>query len=118
MIISWISFWIDPTSVPGRVALSVTTLLTLCTQAVALHFHLPPVGYAKAQDYWFGLCLFFVFSTLVEFAVVNMLSRLEHRQQNKIDNSKVESMPLIKVSYLNEKPTVKQTNNNYTYRVF
>ena len=33
--ISWISSWIDPKMVPGRVGLCVTTLLTLSTQVTA-----------------------------------------------------------------------------------
>uniref|UniRef100_A0A914DH84 Neurotransmitter-gated ion-channel transmembrane domain-containing protein n=1 Tax=Acrobeloides nanus TaxID=290746 RepID=A0A914DH84_9BILA len=32
IFVSWISFWLDPSSVPGRVTLGVTTLLTLATQ--------------------------------------------------------------------------------------
>lgn len=60
--ISWISFWIDHASVPGRVGLALTTLL-------------PPVGYAKAQDAWFGVCIIFLFGALVEFAIVNMYTR-------------------------------------------
>lgn len=95
VMISWISFWIDPSSVPGRVALSVTTLLTLSTQAIAMHFHLPPVSYAKAQDFWFGLCLLFLFFALVEFAFVNMYSRLEQRIRAKYE-FKQERSPLMK----------------------
>ena len=32
VVISWVSFWIDPNAVPARVSLSFTTLLTLATQ--------------------------------------------------------------------------------------
>lgn len=73
--------------------LAVTTLLTLSTQAAALTFQLPPVGYAKvsllppssgpvggdgegqALDYWLGSCLLFLFGTLVEFTIVNNYTR-------------------------------------------
>lgn len=93
-MISWISFWIDPTSVPGRVGLALTTLLTLSTQAIAIHLQLPPVGYAKAQDVWFGLCMFFLFGSLVEFAIVNMYTRLE-QQQTSHANIKRETLSMI-----------------------
>lgn len=37
------SFWLDVDSVPGRVSLSITTLLTLATQASAARLSLPQV---------------------------------------------------------------------------
>lgn len=73
--ISWISFWIDPSSVPGRVGLALTTLLTLSTQALGQQHQVPPVGYAKALDIWFGTCIMFLFGALLEFALVNMYTR-------------------------------------------
>lgn len=32
VVVSWVSFWLDPTSIPARVSLGVTTLLTMATQ--------------------------------------------------------------------------------------
>ena len=33
------------------------------------------MGYAKALDYWLGMCLAFLFATLIEFTVVNHYTR-------------------------------------------
>ncbi|KAK0415934.1 hypothetical protein QR680_012200 [Steinernema hermaphroditum] len=75
VVISWVSFWIDRRAVPARVSLSFTTLLTLSTQGNGLRYALPPVSYAKAIDYWYGVCMLFIFGVLLEFALVNSYMR-------------------------------------------
>ncbi|XP_054706690.1 glycine receptor subunit alpha-2-like [Uloborus diversus] len=73
---SWISFWLHVDAVPARVALGVTSLLTLCTQAQQYKTELPPVNYIIAMDIWLFICIIMVFSTLLEFAVAyNLLRR-------------------------------------------
>ena len=47
VIVSWVSFWLDSRSVPARVALGVTTLLTMSTQTAGVNRSLPPVAYTK-----------------------------------------------------------------------
>jgi len=75
VIVSWVSFWLDANAVPARVSLGVTTLLTMATQTTGINNSLPPVSYTKAIDVWTGVCLTFVFSALLEFALVNYASR-------------------------------------------
>jgi putative glutamate-gated chloride channel (fragment) len=75
VIVSWVSFWLDPTAIPARVTLGVTTLLTMATQISSINASLPPVNYTKAIDVWTVVCLFFVFGALLEFALVNYASR-------------------------------------------
>ncbi|VDN31933.1 unnamed protein product [Cylicostephanus goldi] len=41
VVISWFSFWLDVDSAPARVTLSITTLLTISTQANAVKLALP-----------------------------------------------------------------------------
>ncbi|KAL7647792.1 UNVERIFIED_CONTAM: hypothetical protein RMT77_001401 [Armadillidium vulgare] len=72
--ISWVSFWIDPNAVPGRVTLGVTTLLTLTTLASGIRQSLPPVSYVKAIDVWVGMCMIMVFGALLEFTLANYLA--------------------------------------------
>jgi len=73
--VSWMSFWLDHKAVPARVALGVTTLLAMSTTQASIQNSLPPVAYTKAIDVWSGVCVFFVFSALLEYALVNYASR-------------------------------------------
>ncbi|KAK8387864.1 hypothetical protein O3P69_020048 [Scylla paramamosain] len=85
VIVSWVSFWLDQYAVPARVALGVTTLLTMSTQNAGINQSLPPVSYTKAIDIWTGVCLTFVFGALLEFALVNYACRsdLQREKMNK-----------------------------------
>ena len=84
VIVSWVSFWLDPNAIPARVSLGVTTLLTMATQISGINASLPPVSYTKAIDVWTGSCLTFVFGAVFEFALVNYASRSDaHRAANK-----------------------------------
>jgi hypothetical protein len=50
VVVSWVSFWLDAQSVPARVSLGVTTLLTMSTQTSSINQSLPPVSYTKVQS--------------------------------------------------------------------
>ena len=56
-------------------ALGVTTLLAMSTTQASIQNSLPPVAYTKAIDVWSGVCVVFVFSALLEYALVNYASR-------------------------------------------
>ncbi|XKL66958.1 hypothetical protein PGB90_010378 [Kerria lacca] len=73
--ISWVSFWMDVDSVPGRTTLGVTTLLAVSSQSSGIQSGLPQVSYVKAIDVWMGTCTAFVFSALLEFTIVNYMWR-------------------------------------------
>ncbi|XP_064077530.1 glycine receptor subunit alpha-2-like isoform X2 [Macrobrachium nipponense] len=75
VVISWVSFWMDVDSVPGRTTLGVTTLLTVSSKSSGIQGGLPQVSYVKAIDVWMGACTGFVFCALLEFTLVNYLWR-------------------------------------------
>jgi hypothetical protein len=71
--LSWISFWIPPDSVPARVALGITTALTMVTISGSARAGLPRVSYVKAIDYYLLICLLFVFGAMLEYTLVSIV---------------------------------------------
>ena len=84
VVLSWVSFWLDFEAVPARISLGLLTVLTMTTQSSGARASLPKVSYVKAIDVWMAVCLLFVFLALVQFAYVNVLSRVEKRRKNTV----------------------------------
>ncbi|KAG8229278.1 hypothetical protein J437_LFUL009639 [Ladona fulva] len=70
VIVSWLSFLVPPESVPGRMAICMTTLLTLTAMFAAVRQNTPSVSYVKGLDIWMVVCILFVFLTLAEYTLV------------------------------------------------
>ncbi|XP_017318859.1 glycine receptor subunit alpha-3 isoform X1 [Ictalurus punctatus] len=119
VILSWVSFWINMDAAPARVALGITTVLTMTTQSSGSRTSLPKVSYVKAIDIWMAVCLLFVFSALLEYAAVNFVSRQHkellrfHRRRKKL--RKEEEVREGRHSYTpnagKDIPVAKSTNN-------
>ena len=77
VMLSWISFYINIEAAPARTSLGITTVLTITTLSSSSRSSLPKVSYIKALDIWMFTCLIFVFTALLEYAIVNFLSRRE-----------------------------------------
>ena len=91
VIVSWVSFWLDPNAVPGRTTLGTSTWLTMITltrstgsdqlpkvgmnSSSKVLLHDVKVNYVKFIDIWFLSCTCFIFLSLLEFAVVNTIWR-------------------------------------------
>ncbi|XP_073994197.1 pH-sensitive chloride channel 2-like [Rhodnius prolixus] len=88
VVVSWVSFWLDPNAVPGRTTLGTSTMLTFITLSRNIGSSLPKVSYIKATEYWFLLCTVFIFGSLVEFAFVNSIWRRKQTVEVKKKNSK------------------------------
>ncbi|CAI5783846.1 gamma-aminobutyric acid receptor subunit beta-1 isoform X1 [Podarcis lilfordi] len=70
-ILSWVSFWINYDASAARVALGITTVLTMTTISTHLRETLPKIPYVKAIDIYLMGCFVFVFLALLEYAFVN-----------------------------------------------
>uniref|UniRef100_A0A3B3ZE36 Glycine receptor, beta a n=1 Tax=Periophthalmus magnuspinnatus TaxID=409849 RepID=A0A3B3ZE36_9GOBI len=73
VVLSWLSFWINPDASAARVPLGILSVLSLSSESMSLASQLPKVSYVKALDIWLITCLMFGFLSLVEFAVVQVI---------------------------------------------
>ncbi|XP_026274381.1 pH-sensitive chloride channel 2 isoform X1 [Frankliniella occidentalis] len=88
VVVSWVSFWLDPNAVPGRTTLGTSTMLTFITLTRNSGSPLPKVSYIKATEIWFMVCTAFIFGSLVEFAFVNTIWRRKNNVELKKVNTK------------------------------
>lgn len=73
VVLSWLSFWINPDASAARVPLGILSVLSLSSECTSLASELPKVSYVKAIDIWLIACLLFGFASLVEYAVVQVM---------------------------------------------
>ncbi|CAK6956215.1 gamma-aminobutyric acid receptor subunit beta-3 isoform X3 [Scomber scombrus] len=140
-ILSWVSFWINYDASAARVALGITTVLTMTTINTHLRETLPKIPYVKAIDMYLMGCFVFVFLALLEYAFVNyiffgrgpqMQKKLAEKAQkaiedrNKFERPKVDSQGNILLTTLeihnevggNEITTTVSETHNSTSMVF
>lgn len=70
-ILSWVSFWINHEATAARVALGITTVLTMTTISTNVRASLPKIPDIKALDVYMLVSFAFVFMALLEYAMVN-----------------------------------------------
>ncbi|KAL3185505.1 hypothetical protein MRX96_029072 [Rhipicephalus microplus] len=76
VVLSWVSFWINREATADRIALGVTTILTMTFLALESRNDLPKVPYCTALDYYVAIGFGFVFATIVEFAIVHYFTKV------------------------------------------
>ncbi|XP_013889689.1 gamma-aminobutyric acid receptor subunit pi [Austrofundulus limnaeus] len=75
VVLSWVSFWISLSSVPARICIGVTTVLTMTTLMMGARTSLPNANcFIKAIDVYLGICFSFIFGALIEYAVAHFCS--------------------------------------------
>ena len=72
--LSWIVFWMDKDDMGERMALGITTILTIMFLLGSLNGNLPKVSYPKALDWYLLVSFSFVFMSLVECMIVFILN--------------------------------------------
>jgi len=92
VILGGLSTYVDPSSTPARVGMSVTTVLTISTVIQGLKNQLPSVSYLTALDVYLWACFFFLSSTLVEYAYLNYVTViLPHYKVKMTDDDQLDT---------------------------
>lgn len=111
--LSWIVFWMDKKEMGDRMALGITTILTIMFLLGSLNATMPRVSYPKALDWYLLVSFTFVFLSLIECMVVFILTL---RSGENKDNSKykLSSIPLstMDISELTLPPLENSVNGN------
>ena len=74
VFLSFISFWIAHESTPARVALPVTTFLTLTTMLDHVRISSNFFGTADALEVFLNVSVFFIFGVMIEYGIVGAVS--------------------------------------------
>jgi hypothetical protein len=104
--LSWSSFWISVDAVVARVNIGLMIVLALTSQSIEARKELPRVSYIKAIDVWTSTCLVFTFSSLIEFALVNIRSRRDARRARTKMSMAAPSPPTATTSAASAAPGV------------
>ncbi|CAG9841084.1 unnamed protein product [Diabrotica balteata] len=102
---SFITFWLEWNAVPARVMIGVTTMLNFFTTSNGFRSTLPVVSNLTAMNVWDGVCMCFIYASLLEFVCVNYVGRkrplhnIVYKPAENIltqqGNKKRESMPMV-----------------------
>ncbi|EEC13800.1 gamma-aminobutyric acid receptor, putative, partial [Ixodes scapularis] len=97
VVLSWVSFWINREATADRIALGVTTILTMTFLALESRNDLPKVPYCTALDYYVAIGFGFVFATIVEFAIVHYFTKVSLKEGRiiRISTTRRERSPVM-----------------------
>ncbi|KAK9710756.1 Neurotransmitter-gated ion-channel transmembrane region [Popillia japonica] len=110
VIISWVSFWLNRNATPARVALGVTTVLTMTTLMSSTNAALPKISYVKSIDVYLGTCFVMVFASLLEYATVGyMAKRIQMRKNRFLAIQKIAEQKKLNVDGPDGEHAPKQT---------
>jgi len=94
--VAWLSLFVNPEAIPGRISMVMMSLLTLMAMFSGVRQNTPKVSYVSFLDIWMLMCIIFIFIVLIEFAIVtSLLRRQEIRMAEKMESFGVLLIPLM-----------------------
>ena len=87
---SWLTFYFDMDKIGERVGLVLTTLLAMCAITNTTMEKTPTMNYIKAIEIYMIVCTLFIFSSLVQTAIIcfshGKMKRSTTQEQLKLQN--------------------------------
>lgn len=126
VILSWISFCIPPDATAARIALGITSVLTITTILNMLNTAMPKVSYVKAIDWYLIGSFLFVFGVLVEYTFVLWIVNVHNKRlrrlmiEQEIQEAEEEKQHSSRKHGMNGSVTSKNTreSHGYDYELF
>ncbi|KAJ7391669.1 hypothetical protein OS493_017366 [Desmophyllum pertusum] len=87
VVLSWLAFWIPQESIPARVALGSTTVLSIVTFTGSFRGSMPKVSYIKAVDVYFIVSFAFIFAAVVEYVLVLLSTGVKRQRPTQFSNN-------------------------------
>lgn len=89
VLMSWLSFWINPKLIILRLGLLVTLLLLATICVLGLDTELPKLAYATSLSNWIALHFVFLSAALIEFILIHMIwgrRSIQYLQEHEIED--------------------------------
>ncbi|XP_049842399.1 glutamate-gated chloride channel isoform X1 [Schistocerca gregaria] len=114
---SFITFWLEWNAVPARVMIGVTTMLNFFTTSNGFRSTLPVVSNLTAMNVWDGVCMCFIYASLLEFVCVNYVGRkrpLHNVVYRPGENPVTQRLPAVlsRIGIIMATPLVRQGDKN------
>ncbi|XP_063226556.1 glutamate-gated chloride channel isoform X4 [Bacillus rossius redtenbacheri] len=114
---SFITFWLEWNAVPARVMIGVTTMLNFFTTSNGFRGTLPVVSNLTAMNVWDGVCMCFIYASLLEFVCVNYVGRkrpLHNVVYRPGENPVTQRLPAVlsRLGIIMAGPLVRQGDKN------
>ena len=99
VMLSWLGFFMEPTSIADRIALEITMILTTVFLLGGINESIIHVSYAKASDVFVIVSFGLIFLALLETMLVFRLSILCGKKQTRHSSCDVSVRIVIVIQY-------------------
>lgn len=83
VFVAWINFWMDPKELATRATLAISAFLAMCLQLGNVQQNQPRVSYVKAMDVWMLGSISFLFTALIELAIISYMLRTDKQARRQ-----------------------------------